>query len=127
MTPNERKLAGLCPLNAKEVTRLVTIDYIVCNESDVFMASHGGNMGCPIQGHRAYEGHKNLITPNKRQMLPYFLNKTMTETESEKMMKKFHRQSLGQREIRVSKAVRDVTKYPVPECMCINNQTTRTI
>ncbi|CAN7042205.1 unnamed protein product, partial [Brassica rapa subsp. trilocularis] len=79
------------------------------------------------QGHRAYEGHKKLITPNKRQMLPYFLNKTMTETESEKMMKKFHRQSLGQREIRVSKAVRDVTKYPVPECMCINNQTTHTI
>ncbi|KAG5410559.1 hypothetical protein IGI04_006878 [Brassica rapa subsp. trilocularis] len=112
---------------AKLASIMAAIDYIVCNESDVFMASHGGNMGCPIQGHRAYEGHKKLITPNKRQMLPYFLNKTMTETESEKMMKKFHRQSLGQREIRVSKAVRDVTKYPVPECMCINNQTTHTI
>ncbi|KAL0770642.1 hypothetical protein Bca101_035793 [Brassica carinata] len=106
---------------------MAAIDYIVCKESDVFMASHGGNMGCAIQGHRAYEGHKKLITPNKRQMLPYFLNKTMTETESEKMMKKFHSQSLGQREIRVSKAGRDVTKYPVPECMCINNQTTHTI
>ncbi|KAH0926879.1 hypothetical protein HID58_019135, partial [Brassica napus] len=127
MTPNERKLAGLCPLVTKRASIMAAIDYIVCNESDVFMASHGGNMGCPIQGHRAYEGHKKLITPNKRQMLPYFLNKTMTETESEKMMKKFHRQSLGQREIRVSKAVRDVTKYPVPECMCINNQTTHTI
>ncbi|WZZ70378.1 hypothetical protein YC2023_081748 [Brassica napus] len=132
MTPNERKLAGLCPLNAKEVTRLLTsrmaaIDYIVSKESDMFMASHGGNMVCAIQGHRAYEGHKKLITPNKRKMLPYFLNKTMTETESEKMMKKFHSQSLGQREIRVSRAGRDVTKYPVPECMCINNQTTRTI
>ncbi|KAL0659003.1 hypothetical protein Bca4012_079588 [Brassica carinata] len=115
LTPNERKLAGLCPLNAKEVRRLVTIDYIVCKESDVFMASHGGNMGCAIQGHRAYEGHKKLITPNKRQMLPYFLNKTMTETESEKMMKKFHSQSLGQREIRASNAGRDVTKYLVPE------------
>ncbi|KAF3596939.1 hypothetical protein DY000_02020950, partial [Brassica cretica] len=66
-------------------------------------------------GHRAYEGHKKLITPNKRKMLPYFLNKTMTETESEKMMKKFHSQSLGQREIRVSRAGSDVTKYPVPE------------
>ena len=79
------------------------------------------------QGHRAYEGHTKLITPNKRQMLPYFLNKTMTETESEKMMKKFHSQSLGQREIRASKAGRDVTKYLVPECMCINNQITHTI
>ncbi|KAJ0234044.1 O-fucosyltransferase 24 [Hirschfeldia incana] len=184
MTPTERKLAGLCPLNAKEVTRLLralgaprdariywaggeplggkealrpltsefphlynkydialphelkpfakrasimaAIDYIVCKESDVFMASHGGNMGRAIQGHRAYEGHKKLITPNKRQMLPYFLNKTMTETEFEKMIKKLHRQSLGQPELRVSKAGRDVTKYPVPECMC-NNQTTPTI
>ncbi|KAL0744153.1 hypothetical protein Bca4012_085666 [Brassica carinata] len=184
MTPNERKLAGLCPLNAKEVTRLLralgaprdariywaggeplggkealkpltsqfphlynkydialpqelkpfakrasimaAIDYIVCKESDVFMASHGGNMGRAIQGHRAYEGHRKLITPNKRQMLPYFLNTSMTETEFEKMIKQLHRQSLGQPELRISKAGRDVTKFPVPECMC-NNQTTLTI
>ncbi|ESQ49235.1 hypothetical protein EUTSA_v10022290mg [Eutrema salsugineum] len=183
MTSNERKLAGLCPLNAKEVTRLLralgapreariywaggeplggkealkpltsefphlynkhdialplelkpfakrasimaAIDYIVCKESDVFMASHGGNMGHAIQGHRAYEGHKKLITPNKRHMLPYFLNTSMTETEFKKMIKKLHRQSLGQPELRISKAGRDVTKYPVPECMC-NNQSTST-
>ncbi|WZZ46626.1 hypothetical protein YC2023_042885 [Brassica napus] len=109
---------------------MAAIDYIVCKESDVFMASHGGNMGCAIkakvlktnlsQGHSAYEGHKKLITPNKRQMLPYFLNKTMTETESEKMMKKLHKQSLGQPEIRVSKAGRDLTKYPVPESSARN-------
>ncbi|KAL1221845.1 O-fucosyltransferase 24 [Cardamine amara subsp. amara] len=183
MTSNERKLAGLCPLNAKEVTRLLralgapkdariywaggeplggkealkpltsefphlynkydialplelkpfakrasimaAIDYIVCKESDVFMASHGGNMGHAIQGHRAYEGHKKIITPNKRHMLPYFLNKSMTETEFGKMIKKLHRQSLGKPELRISKAGRDVTKYPVPECMC--NQSTSTI
>nr|VDD12292.1 unnamed protein product [Brassica oleracea] len=83
---------------------MAAIHYIVCKESDVFMASHGGNMCCAIQGHRAYEGHTKLITPNKRQMLPYFLNKTMTETESEKMMKKLHRQSLGQPGKRVSKS-----------------------
>ncbi|KAG2263709.1 hypothetical protein Bca52824_070788 [Brassica carinata] len=143
LTPNERKLAGLSTVFlynkydivlphelkpfAKRASIMSAIDYIVCKESDVFMASHGGNMGCAIQGHRAYEGHKKLITPNKRQMLPYFLNKTMTETESEKMMKKFHSQSLGQREIRASNAGRDVTKYLVPECMCINNQITHTI
>uniref|UniRef100_A0A1J3FIV1 O-fucosyltransferase family protein n=1 Tax=Noccaea caerulescens TaxID=107243 RepID=A0A1J3FIV1_NOCCA len=180
MSSNERKLAGLCPLNTKEVTRLLralgaprdariywaggeplggkealeplisefpniynkhdialplelepfekrasimaAIDYIVCKESDVFMASHGGNMGHAIQGHRAYEGHKKLITPNKRHMLPYFLNTSMTETEFEKMIKKLHRQSLGQPELRISKAGRDATKYPVPECMCNNSQ-----
>ncbi|EOA32129.1 hypothetical protein CARUB_v10015380mg [Capsella rubella] len=183
MTSNERKLAGLCPLNAKEVTRLLralgaprdariywaggeplggkealkpltsefphlynkydialplelkpfakrasimaAIDYIVCKESDVFMASHGGNMGHAIQGHRAYEGHKKIITPNKRHMLPYFANTSMSKTEFEKMIKKLHRQSLGQPELRISKAGRDVTKYPVPECM--SNQVTSTI
>ncbi|XVF79583.1 hypothetical protein PTKIN_Ptkin15bG0000800 [Pterospermum kingtungense] len=107
MTYLERKLAGLCPLNAFEVTRLLkalgaprsanifwaggqplggkealspltkefphfynkqdlalpgelepfadkasfmaAIDYIVCDKSDVFMPSHGGNMGHAIQ------------------------------------------------------------------------------
>ncbi|MED6123702.1 O-fucosyltransferase 20, variant 2 [Stylosanthes scabra] len=107
MTYHERKLAGLCPLNAVEVTRLLkalgapknariywaggeplggkealyplinefrhfysksdlalpgelepfknkasllaAIDYIVCEKSDVFMPSHGGNMGHAIQ------------------------------------------------------------------------------
>ncbi|QHN97207.1 uncharacterized protein DS421_18g625430 [Arachis hypogaea] len=127
MTYHERKMAGLCPLNAMEVTRLLkglgaprnariywaggeplggkeallpliqefphfynkedlanpaelepfankaslmaAIDYIVSEKSDVFMPSHGGNMGHAIQGHRAYAGHKKYITPNKRHML----------------------------------------------------------
>ncbi|RYR44341.1 hypothetical protein Ahy_A08g040697 isoform A [Arachis hypogaea] len=176
MTYHERKLAGLCPLNAVEVTRLLkalgapknariywaggeplggkealyplinefqhfyskadlalpgelepfknkasllaAIDYIVCEKSDVFMPSHGGNMGHAIQGHRAYAGHKKYITPNKRQMLPYFLNSSLPEAEFNKIVKGLHQDSLGQPELRTSKAGRDVTKYPVPECMC---------
>ncbi|MED6185664.1 O-fucosyltransferase 20 [Stylosanthes scabra] len=176
MTYHERKLAGLCPLNAVEVTRLLkalgapknariywaggeplggkealyplinefrhfysktdlalpgeiepfknkaslmaAIDYIVCEKSDVFMPSHGGNMGHAIQGHRAYAGHKKYITPNKRQMLPYFLNSSLPEAEFNKIVKGLHQDSLGQPELRTSKAGWDVTKYPVPECMC---------
>ncbi|KAJ0038179.1 hypothetical protein Pint_24083 [Pistacia integerrima] len=176
MTYHERKLAGLCPLNAMEVTRLLkalgapksakifwaggqplggkeallpltrefphfynkedlampgelepfankasfmaAIDYIVSENSDVFMPSHGGNMGHAIQGHRAYAGHKKYITPNKRHMLPYFLNSSLPETEFNRIIKELHSESLGQPELRTSKAGRDVTKYPVPECMC---------
>ncbi|KAK7405457.1 hypothetical protein VNO78_06770 [Psophocarpus tetragonolobus] len=176
MTYHERKLAGLCPLNAMEVTRLLkglrapknariywagglplggkealqplmnefphlyskedlalpeelepfankaslmaAIDYIVSEKSDVFMPSHGGNMGHAIQGHRAYAGHKKYITPNKRQMLPYFLNSSIPEEEFNRIIKELHQESLGQPELRSSKAGRDVTKYPVPECMC---------
>ncbi|KAK3015871.1 hypothetical protein RJ639_007815 [Escallonia herrerae] len=176
MTYHERKLAGLCPLNAIEVTRLLkalgapksariywaggiplggkealqplrrefphlynkedlaltgelepfakkasfmaAIDYIVSENSNVFMPSHGGNMGHAIQGHRAYAGHKKTITPNKRQMLSYFLNPSLPETEFNRIIMDLHRDSLGQPELRSSKVGRDVTKYPIPECMC---------
>lgn len=36
---------------AKRASIMAAIDYIVCKESDVFMASHGGNMGHAIQVH----------------------------------------------------------------------------
>ena len=36
---------------AKRASIMAAIDYIVCKESDVFMASHGGNMGRAIQVH----------------------------------------------------------------------------
>ncbi|RDY07577.1 hypothetical protein CR513_08293, partial [Mucuna pruriens] len=175
MTYHERKLAGLCPLNAIEVTRLLkalgapktariywaggqplggkealqplihefphlyskedlalpgelepfankaslmaAIDYIVSEKSDVFMPSHGGNMGHAIQGHRAYAGHKKYITPNKRQMLPHFLNSSLPEAEFNRIIKELHEDSLGQPELRTSRAARDVTKYPIPECI----------
>ncbi|XVE76674.1 hypothetical protein DITRI_Ditri13aG0000600 [Diplodiscus trichospermus] len=178
MTYHERKLAGLCPLNAFEVTRLLkalgaprsakiywaggkplggkealsplirefphfynkedlalpgelepfadkasfmaAIDYIVSEKSDVFMPSHGGNMGHAIQGQRAFSGHKKYITPNKRHMLPYFLNSSLPEAEFNRIIMELHNESLGQPELRTSKAGRDVTKYPVPECMCKN-------
>ncbi|KAF2293637.1 hypothetical protein GH714_003583 [Hevea brasiliensis] len=181
MTYHDRKLAGLCPLNALEVTRLLkalgapkdariywaggqplggkeallpltiefphfynkedlalpgelepfanrasmmaAIDYIVSEQSDVFMPSHGGNMGHAIQGQRAYAGHKKYITPNKRHMLPYFLNSSVPEAEFNRIIKDLHRDSLGQPELRNSKAGRDVTKYPVPECMCKDSHT----
>lgn len=178
LTYHERKLAGLCPLNAMDVSRLLkalgapknariywaggeplggkdallplirefphfhnkedlalprelepfanrasslaAIDYIVSENSNVFMASHGGNMGHTIQGHRAYAGHKKHITPNKRQMLPYFLNPSLPEAEFNQIIMELHRDSLGQPELRTTKAGRDVTKYPIPECMCNN-------
>ncbi|KAL8500725.1 hypothetical protein ACS0TY_020345 [Phlomoides rotata] len=181
MTYHQRKLAGLCPLNAVEVKRLLkalgarksariywaggvplggketllplttefphffnkedialpgelvpfankaslmaAIDYIVSERSDVFMASHGGNMGHAIQGHRAYGGHKKTIIPNKRQMLKHFMDSSLPEDEFNNIIRDLHRDSLGQPELRTSKAGRDVTKYPIPECMCNNTIT----
>ncbi|XP_068637275.1 O-fucosyltransferase 20-like [Aristolochia californica] len=176
MTYHDRKLAGLCPLNALEVARLLkalgapktariywaggnplgreeallpltrefphfynkeklslpgelapfvkkasllaAIDHIVAENSDVFMHSHGGNMGHAIQGQRAYAGHKKHITPNKRQMLRYFLNSSLPEPEFNKIIKELHQGSQGQPDIRTNKPGRDIIAYPVPECMC---------
>lgn len=76
-----------------------------------------------VQGHRAYAGHKKHITPNKREMLPYFLNFSLPESEFNRIIKELHQGSLGQPEIRTSKAGRDVIAYPVPECMCNDSRT----
>ena len=77
-----------------------------------------------MQGHRAYAGHKKYITPNKRQMIPYFLNSPLPEAEFNRVIMELHRDSSGQPELRTSKAGRDVTKYPVPECMCNSTSST---
>ncbi|XP_020592847.1 uncharacterized protein At1g04910-like [Phalaenopsis equestris] len=185
MSYEERKLAGLCPLNAFEVTRLLkaldaprnariywaggeplggmaaleplrkefpdlynkkklslpgelepfankasllaAIDYIVCEKSDVFMPSHGGNMAHMIRGHRAFAGHKKFITPNKRQMLPYLLNNSLSETEFNRIVKELHRGSLGQPEFRSDKVGKDVTAFPIPDCMCNSTSTSLTL
>lgn len=75
-----------------------------------------------MQGQRAYAGHKKYITPNKRQMLPHFMNSSLPEAEFNSIIKSLHRESLGQPELRIGKAGRDVTKYPIPECMCNNSR-----
>ncbi|KAH6767648.1 O-fucosyltransferase family protein [Perilla frutescens var. hirtella] len=117
-------LPGELEAIANKASLLAAVDYIVSENSDMFMASHGGNMGRAIQGHRAYAGHKKTIIPNKRHMLPYFMNSSIPEAEFSKVILELHQDSMGQPELRTSKDGRDVTKYPIPECMC-NGTTTR--
>ncbi|XP_038893614.1 O-fucosyltransferase 37 [Benincasa hispida] len=100
---------------------MAAIDYIVSLSSDVFMPSHGGNMGRAMQGHRAYVGHRKYIKPNKRAMLEYFDDASISETELGSIMRKIHKRSQGQPEPRTKRKDRDVVAYPVPECMCKAN------
>ncbi|KAL3818575.1 hypothetical protein ACJIZ3_004480 [Penstemon smallii] len=176
MTQSARRLAGLCPLSALEIARLLkalgarsdarvyiaggepfggsramqpilerfpniaskemlaregeltpymnrpsvlaAIDYIVSLSSDVFLPSHGGNMGRAMQGHRAYVGHRKYIKPNKRMMLHLFEDESISEEEFNTVMQKLHKYSKGQVQFRNNKFDRDVLAYPVPECMC---------
>ncbi|KAJ0972363.1 hypothetical protein J5N97_020322 [Dioscorea zingiberensis] len=173
MTHDGRRLAGLCPLNAKAVTWLLralgapgsarvywaggqplggelalralkdefpnlmskytlafagelepyrnkssvlaALDYIVALSSDVFVPSHGGNLGLAMQGHRAYAGHRKYVRPNKRGMA------AMAETTGENMgqvVRRMHRGLMGEPELRTRKKGRDVIAFPMPDCMC---------
>ncbi|KAK9278272.1 hypothetical protein L1049_027837 [Liquidambar formosana] len=97
---------------------LAAIDYIVSLSSDVFIPSHGGNMGRAMQGHRAYVGHRKYLKPNKRVMIPFFEEASISDAEFGSIMRKLHTKSQGQPEMRTTKRDRDVIAYPVPECMC---------
>ena len=71
-----------------------------------------------VQGHRAYLGHRKHIVPNKRQMIPHFLNSTMPVDEFEETVRALHVDAIGSPIHRTNKSQKDVLAYPVPECMC---------
>lgn len=71
-----------------------------------------------VKGHRAYSGHRKYIKPNKRMMLPFFEDQSISEAEFGGIIRKLHEKSQGQPELRTGKRDRDVIAYPVPECMC---------
>lgn len=96
---------------------LSAIDYIVSFNSDVFIPSHGGNMGRALQGHRAYMGHRKSIRPNKRTMLPFFEDSSISDEEFSSIIRSLHNKSMKP-EPRKKQRDNDVIAYPVPECMC---------
>lgn len=71
------------------------------------------------QGHRAYVGHRKFVKPNKRLIVSLFEERyTTSDAEFSSMVRKVHRKTPGQPELRSNRRDRDVIAYPVPECMC---------
>ena len=66
-------------------------------------------------------GHRKFIRPNKREMLPFFEDASISEAEFGRIMRELHNKSQGQPELRKYRRDRDVIAYPVPECMCKAN------
>ncbi|KAL2348164.1 hypothetical protein Fmac_002164 [Flemingia macrophylla] len=53
-------------------SRLAAIDYVVCDESDVFVTNNNGNMAKILAGRRRYMGHKRTIKPNAKKLSTLF-------------------------------------------------------
>ncbi|KAL9326720.1 hypothetical protein ACSQ67_007365 [Phaseolus vulgaris] len=64
----------LKPLNPYS-SRLAAIDYIVCDESNVFVTNNNGNMAKILAGRRRYMGHKRTIRPNAKKLSALFMSR----------------------------------------------------
>ncbi|XP_058090698.1 O-fucosyltransferase 16-like isoform X2 [Magnolia sinica] len=56
-------------------SRMAALDFIVCDESDVFVTNNNGNMARMLAGRRRYFGHKRTIRPNAKKLYSLFLNR----------------------------------------------------
>ncbi|XP_014508507.1 uncharacterized protein At1g04910 [Vigna radiata var. radiata] len=64
----EEELKPFLPFSS----RLAAIDYIVCDESNVFVTNNNGNMAKILAGRRRYMGHKRTIRPNAKKLSALF-------------------------------------------------------
>ncbi|KAL5562384.1 hypothetical protein UlMin_032131 [Ulmus minor] len=56
-------------------SRMAALDFIVCDESDVFVTNNNGNMARMLAGRRRYFGHKPTIRPNAKKLYKLFFNR----------------------------------------------------
>lgn len=62
-------------------SRMAALDFIVCDESNVFVTNNNGNMAKILAGRRRYFGHKPTIRPNAKKLYKLFLNRTSVPWE----------------------------------------------
>ncbi|KAF7112991.1 hypothetical protein RHSIM_RhsimUnG0172100 [Rhododendron simsii] len=56
-------------------SRMAALDFLVCDESDVFVTNNNGNMAKILAGRRRYNGHKPTIRPNAKKLYRLFLSR----------------------------------------------------
>ncbi|KAI5660922.1 hypothetical protein M9H77_20245 [Catharanthus roseus] len=82
---------------SKFSARMAALDFIVCDESDVFVTNNNGNMAKILAGRRRYFGHKPTIRPNAKKLYRLFLNRdNMTWEEFTSGIRKYQRGFMGE-------------------------------
>ncbi|KAL3514855.1 hypothetical protein ACH5RR_027572 [Cinchona calisaya] len=78
-------------------SRMAALDFIVCDESDVFVTNNNGNMAKILAGRRRYFGHKPTIRPNAKKLYRLILNRdNMTWEEFASKVRTFQRGFIGE-------------------------------
>ncbi|KAK6121515.1 hypothetical protein DH2020_044745 [Rehmannia glutinosa] len=67
----EEELSQFSPYSS----RMAALDFVVCDQSDVFVTNNNGNMAKILAGRRRYFGHKRTIRPNTKKLYRLFLNR----------------------------------------------------
>ncbi|KAG0449634.1 hypothetical protein HPP92_027194, partial [Vanilla planifolia] len=102
-------------------SRLAAIDYIVCDESDVFVTNNNGNMAKILAGRRRFMGHKRTIRPNAKKLSSLFrAYKKMEWSLFARKVKSYQRDFMGEpEEMRTGRG--EFIEYP-HSCICLNLQ-----
>ncbi|GAB2300857.1 O-fucosyltransferase 29 [Dionaea muscipula] len=98
-------------------SRLAAIDYIVCEESDVFVTNNNGNMAKILAGQRRYMGHKRTIRPNAKRLSALLMSRHQMDWDTfAKKVKSCQRGFMGElEEMRPGRG--DFHEFP-SSCIC---------
>ncbi|XP_076932167.1 O-fucosyltransferase 16-like [Bidens hawaiensis] len=88
-------------------SRMAALDFIVCDESDMFVTNNNGNMAKILAGRRRYFGHKPTIRPNAKKLYRLFLSReNMTWGEFSSRVRTHQRGFMGEpKEVRPGRGV----------------------
>ncbi|KAM7470975.1 hypothetical protein LguiA_009158 [Lonicera macranthoides] len=101
--------------------RMAALDFMVCDESDVFVTNNNGNMARMLAGRRRYFGHKPTVRPNAKKLYQLFMNRNnMTWEEFASRVRTFQIGFMGEpNEVRPGRG--EFHENP-SACICENSE-----